>query len=121
MSVDVEDVMNFVVEHRAPNVVPGYVSEQLLSLGWLIVPEDVARITEVARRWLKSDDPFRAAVAIGLEHETYLFESWHELAEEAARLKRDFPSTAADVDAWLKRSKDSYERRATGFFNTDLR
>ena len=116
MSVDVEDVMNFLVEHRAPGVVPGYVSEQLLSLGWLIRPEDVARITEVARQWLTSDDPFRATVAIGLENETYLFDSWHELAEEAERLKRDFPSTAADVDAWLERSRRSYERRVTGFF-----
>ncbi|WP_406860859.1 hypothetical protein ABZO31_10505 [Streptomyces sp. HUAS MG47] len=115
-SVDVEDVMNFLVENRAPNVVPGYVSEQLLSMVWIIEPEHTTRIFEVAEDWLGSDDPFRAAVAVGLGHETYLHDSWHELAEQAEVLKERFPSMAGDVDVWLERSRRSYERRATGSY-----
>ncbi|CAM5295823.1 putative protein OS=Streptomyces aurantiogriseus OX=66870 GN=GCM10010251_68550 PE=4 SV=1 [Streptomyces aurantiogriseus] len=107
--------MDFLVEHRAPNVVPGYISEQLLSMAWIIDAEDVARITEVGRKWLKSDDAFRVAVAIGLENETYLADSWSELAELAGPLKEAFPSMAPDVDAWMERSQRSYERRGKNF------
>lgn len=112
----VEDVMEFLVDHRAPGVVPGYISEQLLSMSWIINAEDVARITEVAKQWLKSDDPFRVAVAIGLENETYLADSWEEIAELAEPLKEKFPSMAADVDAWLAGAKPSYERLKSGSF-----
>jgi hypothetical protein len=114
--VDIENVMEFLVEHRAPNVVPGYVSEQLLSMSWIIDAEDVARIVEVGKQWLTSDDPFRVAVAIGLENETYLADSWEEIAELAEPLKERFPSMAADVDAWMARAAPAYERRRTGSF-----
>ncbi|MGV9625563.1 hypothetical protein [Streptomyces sp. NPDC003487] len=112
----VEDVMDFLVDHRAPNVVPGYISEQLLSMSWIIDADDVAGIIEVAKRWLKSDDQFRVAVAIGLENETYLADSWEEISELAEPLKERFPSMAADVDAWMARAEASYERLRTGSF-----
>lgn len=114
--MDVEQVMDFLVDHRAPGVVPGYVSEQLLSMSWIIDAEHVARIVQVANRWLRSDDPFRAAVAIGLENETYLADSWEEIAALAAPLKERFPSMAADVDAWMARAEPSYERLRRGSF-----
>jgi hypothetical protein len=114
--VDIEDVMDFLVEHRAPAVVPGYIAEQLFSMSWIIRPEDGARVTEVARRWLDSDDPFRAAVAVGLGHELYLTDSWQELVEAAELLKERFPSMAADVDVWTTRAEVSYEMRRTGRF-----
>ncbi|MGI5250855.1 hypothetical protein [Actinacidiphila glaucinigra] len=114
--MDVELVMDFLVEHRAPDVVPGYVSEQLLSMSWIIDAEDVARIVQVAKRWLRSDDAFRAAVAIGLENETYLADSWEEIAALAAPLKERFPSMAADVDAWMAWAEPSYERLRRGSF-----
>ncbi|MEU5986251.1 hypothetical protein EAO71_31895 [Streptomyces sp. ms191] len=114
--MDVEDVMDFLVEHRAPNVVPGYVSEQLLSMSWIIDAADVARITERARQWLKSDDPFRVEVAIGMENETYLADSWEEIAELAEPLKEKFPAMAADIDAWMARAEPSYQRRKNRSF-----
>ncbi|MFF3787673.1 hypothetical protein [Streptomyces sp. NPDC001933] len=118
----VEDVMDFLVDHRAPNVVPGYISEQLLSMSWIIAPDDVAGVIEVAKRWLTSDDQFRVAVAIGLENETYLADSWEEISELAEPLKEKFPSVAADVDAWMARAEPSYERLKKGsFFEQDQR
>ncbi|MHC5902490.1 Uma2 family endonuclease [Streptomyces sp. S6] len=114
--VKIDDVMDFLVEHRAPGVVPGYISEQLLSMAWIIDAEDVARMTETARRWLRSDDPFRVAVAIGLENETYLADSWEEISALAEPLKEKFPSMAADVDAWMVRAEASYERLRSGSF-----
>ncbi|MFF7215729.1 hypothetical protein ACFZAU_35215 [Streptomyces sp. NPDC008238] len=114
--MDVEQVMDFLVEHRAPNVVPGYVSEQLLSMSWIIDAGDVARVVQVAKRWLRSDDAFRAAVAIGLENETYLADSWEEIAALAAPLKERFPSMAADVDAWMARAQPAHERLRRGSF-----
>ncbi|WP_406418392.1 hypothetical protein OH809_31950 [Streptomyces sp. NBC_00873] len=114
--MQVEDVMDFLVDHRAPDVVPGYVSEQLLSMSWIIDADDVARIIEMAKRWLKSDDQFRVAVAIGLENETYLADSWEAIAELAEPLKERFPSMAADVDAWMARAKPAYERLKKGSF-----
>ncbi|MEH0443585.1 MULTISPECIES: hypothetical protein [unclassified Streptomyces] len=116
MTAKVEDVMDFLVEHRAANVTPGFVSEQLLSMSWIIDAADVAQIIEVGRRWLRSGDPFRAAVAIGLESETYLADSWEEIREVAEPLKEKFPSMAADVDAWMARAEPAYERRRTGSF-----
>ncbi|MEU0029670.1 hypothetical protein [Streptomyces sp. NPDC006335] len=114
--MDIEDVMNFLVEHRAPNVVPGYISEQILSMGWIIDVESGTRIIEVGRRWLRSDDAFRAAVAIGLENETYLADSLDELIELAEPMKERFPSMADDVSAWLERAGLSYERRQKGYW-----
>ncbi|WP_449350321.1 hypothetical protein [Streptomyces shaanxiensis] len=101
-----------------PKIVPGYVSGQLLSMGWIIDVESGARIIEVGRRWLRSDDAFRAAVAMGLENETYLADSWDELLELAEPMKQRFPSMADDVSAWLERARLSYERRETGFWTS---
>ncbi|MGW5122666.1 hypothetical protein ACWEQ7_01100 [Streptomyces sp. NPDC004069] len=112
--------MDFLVDHRAPNVVPGYISEQLLSMSWILDAEAVARIIEVGKRWLKSEDQFRVAVAIGLENETYLADSWEEIAELAEPLKERFPSMAADVDAWMARAKPSYEKlKKRSFFQQE--
>ncbi|GAA2279309.1 hypothetical protein GCM10010415_54700 [Streptomyces atrovirens] len=116
MTVNVEDVMHFLVEHRAANVTPGYVAEQLLSMSWIIEAEDGRRIIEVGRQWLSSDDPFRVAVAIGLESETYLADSWEEISALAEPLKEKFPSMAADVDAWMRRAEASYTRLKEGSF-----
>ncbi|MFJ4846127.1 hypothetical protein [Streptomyces sp. NPDC088733] len=44
--MEAEDVMDFLVEHRAPGVTPGYVAEQLLSMSWIVAAGDVARIAE---------------------------------------------------------------------------
>ncbi|MEU4150382.1 hypothetical protein [Streptomyces sp. NPDC026659] len=111
-----EDVMNFLVDHRAANVTPGYISEQLLSMSWIIDAKDSARIIEVGKQWLGSDDPFRVAVAIGLENGTYLVDSWEEIVDLAEPLKERFPSTAMEVDAWMVRAEAAYERRRKGAF-----
>ncbi|MFH8978022.1 hypothetical protein [Streptomyces sp. NPDC017890] len=120
--MQVEDVMDFLVDRRAPDVVPGYISEQLLSMSWILRPDDVAAVIEVAKRWLTSDDQFRVAVAIGLENETYLADSWEEISDLAEPMKERFPSMAADVDAWMARAEPAYERRKEGsFFEQDRR
>ncbi|MDX3074726.1 hypothetical protein [Streptomyces sp. MI02-7b] len=112
----IEDVMAFLVDHRAPGVTPGYVSEQLLSMSWIIDAQDAARIVDVGKRWLRSDDSFRVAVAIGLENETYLADSWAEIAALAGPLKERFPSMAADVDAWTARAETAYRKLEGGTF-----
>ncbi|MFJ4984843.1 hypothetical protein ACIP9H_13705 [Streptomyces sp. NPDC088732] len=114
--MEAEDVMDFLVEHRAPGVTPGYVAEQLLSMSWIVAAGDVARIAEAGRRWLRSDDPFRVAVAIGLENETFLADSWEEIAALAGPFKECFPSMAADIDAWTARAEPAYERLRKGTF-----
>jgi hypothetical protein len=119
--VKVEDVMSFLVNHRAPNVTPGYVAEQLLSMSWIIDPKDGTQIFETGKEWLKSDDPFRVEVAIGLENLTYLADSWEELVELAEPLKEKFPTRVADIDAWMARAEASYERRRTGSFWDDYK
>ncbi|MET9874049.1 hypothetical protein ABZZ36_05345 [Actinacidiphila glaucinigra] len=85
---------------------PGYVSEQLLSMSWIPDAEDVARIVPVAKRWLRSDDAFRAAVAIGLEDETFPADSWEEIAALAAPLKeRSLPWPPTWTPGWHGRSR----------------
>ncbi len=98
--------MNYLVEHKAPNLPPGYLSEQLLSLSW-ILNADGGRIFEIGRSWLKSGDEFRVAVALGLD-EAFMADSWEELA---GTVRRKFPSMAADVDNWLKNSRRSHADR----------
>ncbi|WP_406265757.1 hypothetical protein OH779_18665 [Actinacidiphila glaucinigra] len=55
-------------------------------------------------------------MAIGLENETYLADSWEETAALAAPLKERFRSMAADVDAWTARAEPSCERLRRGSF-----
>ncbi|MEU1623389.1 hypothetical protein ABZ479_39620 [Streptomyces sp. NPDC005722] len=105
--MDIEQVMTYLVDHRAPGLPPGYLSEQLMSLSW-IVEDEGKGIFDVARRWLVSDDPFRAAVVMGLT-ETVLVDTLDELVDAAARITRCFPSMALDVEAWVVRSRSSVE------------
>ncbi|MFE1292736.1 hypothetical protein [Streptomyces sp. NPDC058751] len=57
-------------------------------------------------------------VAIGMENETYLADSWEEISELAEPLKEKFPAMAAD--AWPARAESSYQRRKDrGFFEPD--
>lgn len=105
--MDIEQVMTYMVDHRAPRLPPGHLSEQLMALSWIL--EDEGRgIFDVAERWLASDDPFRAAVAMGLT-EAVLVETSDELVESAARITKCFPSMAVDVEAWVERSRSSFE------------
>ncbi|MFE5586903.1 hypothetical protein [Kitasatospora sp. NPDC056531] len=105
---DIEDVVNYLVEHRAPNLPPGYLSEQLLALSWILDVES-GKIFDIGRKWLESGDEFRVAVALGL-NEAFMADSWEELVELAESVKEKVPSLAADVDVWLERSKRSYEK-----------
>ncbi|MFE0463493.1 hypothetical protein ACFW1A_29995 [Kitasatospora sp. NPDC058965] len=121
--MDIEDVLHYLVEHRAPNLPPGYLSEQLLALSW-ILDDEGAGIFEVGRRWLESGDEFRVAVALGL-NEAFMADSWVELVGLADSVKKKVPSLAADVDVWLENSRPSYlrleERRGHGARDEVLR
>ncbi|MFF9274530.1 hypothetical protein [Streptomyces griseosporeus] len=110
----IEDVMDFLVDHRAANVPPGFVAEQLESMAWIVDIASGIRLREVAKQWLTCGDPFRVAVAAALSEGTYLYDTFEELAGLAAPLKERFPSMAADLDAWLTRARESYERRDNG-------
>ncbi|MFE7530749.1 hypothetical protein ACFU7Y_34300 [Kitasatospora sp. NPDC057542] len=104
--MDIEDVMDYLVEHRAPNLPPGYLSEQLLSLTWILAPE-AGRIFDIGKTWLTSGDEFRVAVAMGLR-EAFMADSWAELVELGESMKERFPSLSTMVDEWLEASKASY-------------
>ncbi|MGW4897783.1 hypothetical protein ACWEQL_36885 [Kitasatospora sp. NPDC004240] len=106
--MDIEDVLNYLADHRARNLPPGYLSEQILSLSWILDDED-GKIFKTGRKWLDSGDEFRVAVAMGLD-EALLAESWEEMSELAESVKNRIPSLASDVDAWLERSKRSCEK-----------
>ncbi|MFJ7247102.1 hypothetical protein ACIQWA_20995 [Kitasatospora sp. NPDC098652] len=106
--MNIEDLMEYLVEHRAPGLPPGYISEQLLSLTWILDAEG-GKIFEVGKRWINSGDEFRVAVALGLD-EAFLVGSWDELVQLAASLKERFPSLSAMIDDWLEGSRRSYGR-----------
>ncbi|MFF1904031.1 hypothetical protein [Kitasatospora sp. NPDC058218] len=107
--MNIEDLMNYLVEHRAPNLPPAYLSEQLLSLSWILDGEG-GRIFEIGKGWLNSGDEFRASVALGLD-EAFMADSWDELVELADSLKVKFPSMASDVENWLNNARRSYVSR----------
>ncbi|MER5770426.1 hypothetical protein [Streptomyces sp. NPDC001985] len=112
--MDIGKLMEFLADHRAPNLPPGYLSEQLLSMSWIITPEDSGMIFTVGRKWLESGDEFRVAVALGLK-EAFLAESWDEHVELADSVRSRLPSLAPEVDHWLRyysRSFDTPEARA---------
>ncbi len=104
--------MNYMVDHKAPNLPPGFLSEQLLSLAWILDAEG-GRIFEIGREWLTSGDAFRAAVALGL-NEALMADSWEELVQLAASLKERLPSLSPAVDEWLTSSRRAYETREGG-------
>ncbi|MEV6675955.1 hypothetical protein AB0N09_03690 [Streptomyces erythrochromogenes] len=106
--MDIEDVMNHLADHRASNLPPGYLSEQLLSLSWILEAQEGRRIFEVGKKWLKSGDEFRSAVAMGLD-EAFMADSWKDLVELADSVKERHPSLAHDVDHWLANYSRSYD------------
>ncbi|MFJ3975052.1 hypothetical protein [Streptomyces sp. NPDC090021] len=105
--MDIEDVMDHLARHRAPNLPPGYLSEQLLSLSWILDAQEGGRIFEVGKKWLASKDEFRVAVAMGLD-EAFMADSWKDLVELADSVKERHPSLAGDVDQWLANYSRSY-------------
>ncbi|MEU6296855.1 hypothetical protein [Streptomyces erythrochromogenes] len=107
--MNIENLMDYLVEHRAPNLPPGYLSEQLLSLSW-ILDDEGGQIFAIGKRWLNSSDQFRVSVALGLD-EAFMADSWEELVELADSVKAKFPSMASDVDNWLNNSRRSYVSR----------
>ncbi|MEU8922330.1 hypothetical protein AB0D10_15545 [Kitasatospora sp. NPDC048545] len=106
--MDIEDMMEFLVAHRAPNLPPGYLAEQLLALSWILDSEG-GRIFDVGREWLRSGDEFRVAVALGLD-EAFMAESWCEFVELAESVKARVPSLASDVDVWLQKYRPSCDK-----------
>ncbi|WP_404957169.1 hypothetical protein [Streptomyces sp. 147326] len=106
--MDIEDVMNHLAEHRAPNLPPGYLSEQLLSLSWILDAQEGGRIFQVGKKWLTSGDEFLSAVAMGLD-EAFMADSWKDLVELADSVKERHPSLARDVDHWLANYSRSYK------------
>ncbi|WP_406262171.1 hypothetical protein OH779_06925 [Actinacidiphila glaucinigra] len=78
-----------------------------MGIAWILEDEGTG-FFDVAKRWPASDDPFRAAVAMGTT-EVVLIETSDELAESSARITRCFPSMADGVEAWVERSRSSFE------------
>jgi hypothetical protein len=69
-TVSIEDMMNFLVEHRAPNLPAAGLAGVFETLTWCLDVEASEEIHRTRRRWLEQDDRDRVEIALAMR-ETY--------------------------------------------------
>lgn len=100
-------VMNFVVDHRAPAVEPRSFSDLFERLVWL-QSDNGNNIHAVLRQWLEGEDRYRIDVALGLE-ETFVFDTRKELVDSFARILQRWP----ELNARCEEIMESWDRSVT--------
>ncbi|GAA1985197.1 hypothetical protein [Catenulispora subtropica] len=62
--MDIADVMNYMVEHSAPNLPAEAISDILDRLSWSLDETEVFALAAVAHEWLIGPDPRRAEISL---------------------------------------------------------
>lgn len=106
--MDIEQAMNFLVDHRAPNLPPEGLAEVFNSLAWCM--NDEANVISVARRWLRSGDEYRATVSLWME-DIFPADSRPELVALAADIRTRFPGLGDRADDWVRRWDEQFGDR----------
>ena len=101
--MDVGDFLNYLVEHRAPNLKSNAIADILDSLSWMLEEEQVRVIGVVTTEWLCGDDEYKASVAISRQ-EAFPARSRDELVRLVAQVSDRFPALAVKasrvVEQW---------------------
>ncbi|GAB3150443.1 hypothetical protein GCM10027290_38030 [Micromonospora sonneratiae] len=103
--MDIEQVMDFLVEHRAPNLPPEALAEVFTSLSWCL--NDEAKMMAIVRRWLKLDDEYRVAVSLWMD-DIFPADSRQGLVALAADINMRFPALAERASDWIRRWDNAY-------------
>lgn len=98
--MDIEEVMLFLVEHRAPGLPAEGFAEVFESLAWCMNNE--TNVMTVTRRWLREDDEYRAALALWID-DVFPADSRAELVALADDIRVRFPALASRADEWVRR------------------
>ncbi|MEU9506509.1 hypothetical protein AB0D32_09555 [Micromonospora sp. NPDC048170] len=103
--MNIEQVMNFLVEHRAANLPPEALAEVFTSLSWCLDSE--ANVVAIARSWLKGDDEYRVAVSLWMD-DIFPADSRQDLVALAADIHTRFPALSERASAWIRRWDNAY-------------
>lgn len=93
------DVMDFLVENRAPELKPAVLADIFDRLIW-IVRDNGEEISKVRKLWLEGNDPLRAEIAL-LMSEVFPYSSRSELRSKLAELSIRWPKLQQLCDRLL--------------------
>lgn len=91
--VTVRDLMEFIVEQRAPNLPATALADVLDRLIWCL-GDNGAQIESVREEWLRSDDIERVAIALAMD-EIFPFPDEAEMRRELGRIAERWPEFRA--------------------------
>ncbi|WP_221323230.1 hypothetical protein [Actinoplanes sp. L3-i22] len=97
--INVEDVSNFLVDRRLPDLPPEALAEVFAKLSWDL--DDDANVVPVLRRWLRGDDEYRVAVALWVE-DVFPADSRAEIVSLMAGIAARFPALVERADYWIR-------------------
>jgi hypothetical protein len=107
--VDIEQVMDFLVEHKAPGLPAAALAEVFTSLSWCL--DDEANVVAIARKWLNLDDEYRVAVSLWMD-DIFPADSRIKLVVLAADIGERFPALAERAADWIHRWDRAYGETA---------
>lgn len=104
-SVDLQQVLDFVVSHRASQTPPRYLAEVLDELSWLLDEATVKALSQTRERWLTGDDLYKVQIALEMQS-TYPFTTFEEMRVALDAVAAKWPKLAGQCSALLKRRRD---------------
>ncbi|GAA4965378.1 hypothetical protein [Actinoplanes utahensis] len=105
-SINISDVMDFLVDRRAASLPPEGLAEILTSMAWSL--DEQANVLPVARGWLGGDDEYRAAVALWID-DFFPADSRAGLVAVAEDMESRFPALAERAREWIRRWDAAHE------------
>lgn len=100
--MNIEDVMNYIVDHAAPQLEPRVIADILDSLAYCLDEEVLSQLEELSERWLMGSDELRASIALA-RTDAFPARTRHELVEILDRVVRNFPRLKAVALGVLER------------------
>lgn len=99
-SVNLEDVMEYILRNRAKNLDIAPVADVLERLLWILADGD--EILRVRKAWLEDEEDLeKVRVALAMS-ETFPYDSREEMASQLLRLTIRWPALQATCDAMLE-------------------
>lgn len=99
-SIDIADVMDFLVERRAASLPPEGLAGIITAMAWSL--DERANVLPVARGWLDGDDEYRAAVALWID-DFFPADSRAGLVAIAEDMAKRFPALSERAREWIRR------------------
>ena len=87
--ISIEDVMNFLIEERAPYLDPKVLANMFDRMIWTL-NDNGAEITKVTADWVEGDDEYKVEVALLME-ESFPYNDRATMEEQFSRLRGRWP------------------------------